>query len=169
MKKSVKYRIQGYHMPEYIIDVLTGGYTDTFLPMSIFKERDSYIFLYDKGNLQKLNVDIMNRIQKINLIKTLINIYEKNNNFLIPGRAYKLDTSMIYYFNEKDDYKKMRIMYYPDLKGVSFYEKLTDLVKDIFHVKDGLEENIAKIMIDAIESKDMNRLRRYIDKKIIQS
>lgn len=169
MKKSVKHRIQGYYMPEYMIDVLTGGYAKTFLPMSIFKERDSYTFMYEIGNLNKLNIGNMNAIQKISLIKSLIEIHEINNDFMIPDGGYKLDCNTIYCFDGNGDYKRMRIMYYPDLKGRPFYEKLVELIKDIFNVSDGQEENAAKIMIDAIQSKDINRLRRYVDKKLMQS
>lgn len=169
MKKSVKHRIQGYYMPEYLIDVLTGGYSDTFLPMSILKDRDSYTFLYDMGNLKKINIESMNSIQKIKLIKSLLGISEKNKDFLIPEEIYKLDMSTIYCFDGSDNYKRMRIMYYPDLNAIPFYKKLGNLVKEIFQGNDGQELNTAKLMIDAIESKDMNRLRRYIDKRLMQS
>lgn len=169
MRRYIKHRIQGYYMPEYLIDILTGGYADTFLPMSILKDRDSYTFSYDRCNLTTPNIDKMNSIQKIKLIKSVLEISERNNNFLIPEGMYKLSKNTIYCSDPDEQYERVKLMYYPDLKGVPFFDKLSDLVKEIYQKKDAEEDMTAEALINAIESKDMNRLNRYIDKKLMRS
>lgn len=169
MKKRLEHRLKGCYMPEYLIDILTVGYSDTFLPMSIFKEGDAYTFSYDEGALRRIDYRKMNGIQKLKLVKSLIEIADKNNDFLIPDGGYAINTNTIYGFEDSAEYGRIKLMYYPDIKCVPFWSKLSLLINDIFRNGDSSETEIASGLINAVETQDINRVNRFIEKRMLQS
>ena len=178
MRSTFEYRINGFDMPNYLTEILISGYTDTFLPMSIFKERSTYIFLYDLCNFEKINAKEMNNNQKLNLIKSIIEISEKNNNYLIPDSGYEVNLNTIYFNNNNSEKTKIRLLYYPDLKNTPIWEKIKKLAIEIFKEESIGKESINRGSVNkddllnglfsVIESRNANKVNRYIDKKLIR-
>lgn len=183
MRSILEYKINGFDMPNYLTEILICGYTDTFLPMSIFKEGRTYIFSYDLCNLEKINAKVMNYNQKLNLIKSIIEISEKNNNYLIPDSGYEVNLNTIYFNNNNSEKTKIRLLYYPDLKNTPIGEKIKKLAIEIFKEESIGKESINRESINreslnkddllnglfsVIESRNANKVNRYIDKKLIR-
>lgn len=183
MRNTFEYRINGFNMPNYLTEILICGYTDTFLPMSIFKEGSTYIFSYDLCNLEKINTKGMNNDQKLSLIKSIIEISEKNNNYLIPDSGYEVNLNTIYFNNNNSEKTKIRLLYYPDLKNTPIWEKIKKLAIEIFKEESMGKESMNRESINrerlnkddllnglfsVIESRNANKVNRYIDKKLIR-
>lgn len=178
MRSILEYKINGFDMPNYLTEILICGYTDTFLPMSIFKEGRTYIFSYDLCNLEKINAKVMNYNQKLNLIKSIIEISEKNNNYLIPDSGYEVNLNTIYFNHNNPEKPKIRLLYYPDLKNTPIWEKIKKLAIEIFEEESIGKESINRESVNkdellnglfsVIESRNANKVNRYIDKKLIR-
>lgn len=178
MGNTFEYRINGFDMPNYLTEILICGFTDTFLPMSIFKEGNTYIFSYDLCNFEKIKAKVMNNNQKLNLIKSIIEISEKNNDYLIPDSGYEVNLNTIYLNNNKSEKPKIRLLYYPDLKNKPIWEKIKKLAIEIFKEESIGKESINRESVNkdellnglfsVIESRNANKVNRYIDKKLIR-
>lgn len=181
MRNTLEYRINGFDMPDYLTEILICEYTDTFLPMSIFKERSTYVFSYDLCNFEKIEAKVMNNNQKHSLIKSIIEIAEKNNNYLIPDSGYEVNLNTIYFKQNSSEEPKIRLLYYPDLKNISIWGKIKKLAIEIFNEesignigKESLnresvnKDEILNGLFSIIESRNANKINRYIDKKLIR-
>lgn len=178
MRSTFEYRINGFDMPNYLTEILICGHTDTFLPMSIFKEGNTYIFSYDLCNFEKIKAKVMNNNQKLSLIKSIIEISEKNNNYLIPDSGYEVNLNTIYFNHNNPEKPKIRLLYYPDLKNKPIWEKIKKLAIEIFKEESIGKESINRESVNkdellnglfsVIESRNANKVNRYIDKKLIR-
>lgn len=178
MRSTFEYRINGFEMPDYLTEILIYEYTDTFLPMSIFKEGSTYVFSYDLCNFEKIKAKVMNYNQKLSLIKSIIEISEKNNNYLIPDSGYELNLNTIYFKQNNSEEPKIRLLYYPDLKNISIWEKIKKLAIEIFKEESIGKESMNRESVNkdellnglfsVIESRNANKVNRYIDKKLIR-
>lgn len=177
MRSTFEYRINGFEMPDYLTEILICEYTDTFLPMSIFKEGSTYVFSYDLCNFEKIKAKVMNYNQKLSLIKSIIEISEKNNNYLIADSGYEVNLNTIYFNHNNPEKPKIRLLYYPDLKNTPIWEKIKKLAIEIFEEESIGKESINRESVNkdellnglfsVIESRNANKVNRYIDKKLI--
>lgn len=181
MGNTLEYRINDFDMPDYLTEILICGYTDTFLPMSIFKEGSTYVFSYDLCNFEKIEAKEMNNNQKLSLIKSIIEIAEKNNNYLIPDSGYEVNLNTIYFNHNNPEKTKIRLLYYPDLKNTPIWEKIKKLAIEIFkeesignigkeslNIESVNKDEILNGLFSVIESRNANKINRYIDKKLIR-
>ena len=155
-------------MPSYIEDILTNNYCPSFLRMSMIKESDEYRFNYKTDRYKKINVSMMNTLNKLILLKSIMNIKERNEEWLISIESYKLDTNMIYSLNNSVEEGSIRILYYPDKDNVSFSNKLCRLADELVDRKDKHEAELVNVFKDIVIRCEWNRAHLFLDKHILR-
>ncbi|MBR2673899.1 MAG: hypothetical protein IKE52_00350 [Mogibacterium sp.] len=165
---SIRHELAGYKLPAYIEEILTQNYCPGFMRMSMIRENENYQFSYRPGAYRKLEYMKLSLYEKMILIKTLISLSEISKDHLIKPESYLLEPELIYLKDENVAIADVKIMYYPDVKKLSFRYKLVlfadrILEKGIKEEKDALEQ-----LRQASESGDVNRIKLMLDKQIMR-
>ena len=166
--EHIRHELAGYRLPAYVEEILTRNHCPGFLKMSMVREREAYNFSYRPGVYKKLDFSGMSLYEKLILIKSLISLSEKNKEHLIYPESYLIEPELIYLKNNNASCKDVRIMYYPDIKALSFRYKLVIFASRIMNkrIKDE-REAIDQIRL-ASEIGDIDRIRLSLEKQIMR-
>lgn len=166
--KEIQQAVRGYRIPLYMEEILTHNYCPHFLRMSMVREKDQYKFCYSADRYNRLNTEILNTYQKLVLLRTIMNLNERNMDWLIGPENYLIEPELIYSLNNCVDDGCVRLLFYPDLNRISFDNKLVHLSERIRNNKDSMESDIFDRFRAIAETGDRNRTRLFLDKHILR-
>jgi hypothetical protein len=166
MEQRISQRIVGYHIPNYMSEILVRDYAKTFLKMVISKDSDSYEFTYKVTNYQRLMTDKISSAQKMKLLEILYEINKANEDHLIPGEKYLLEPALIYWKNQELNRENVRILYYPDIREEPFLRKWLVIIEKILDPSVGKErELIDEIRNFLRQGNNPDRIKMLIEKR----
>lgn len=131
MEDRIRQRLIGHRLPEYMVEILTGGYAKAFIPMGILRKEDSYTFDYSLNGYQRCRANRLPTQEKFRLLEILYDMNEDNENHLISGERYLLEPELIYWRNQRIQANTVRILFYPDIKGEPFQKKWLIFIEKI--------------------------------------
>ena len=166
--EQIRQGLSGYRMPAYVEEILTQNYCPGFMKMSMIREKEKYDFRYRPGAYKKLDHSDMSLYEKLILIKSLITLSEKNKEHLIYPENYLLEPELIYLKDKNTSPRDVRIMYYPDIKMLSFRYKLVLFADRIMNKVRREERDALDQIRQAAESGDINRIKLSLDKQIMR-
>lgn len=120
---KLRQQIAGYHLPEYLSDVLTLDTAGTFLHMSVEVQENTTVFVYDLCGMEQINLRTMSTVDRIRLMEILLDIDDINEDHLIPASAYLIEPELIYCRNHQLTFNSVRILFYPDTHKKDFMYK----------------------------------------------
>ncbi len=142
MEQRMTQRITGYHLPNYISEILIHDYTRTFLRMVITQKQNRYDFTYELTGFERCLTNRLNTHQKLQLLESLYEVNQINEDHLIPAEKYLLDPALIYWRNENTCRNNIRILFYPDMKEVPFMKKWLLIVETLLDTDVAKEKQI---------------------------
>lgn len=163
----IDYGIAGVKIPSYIEEILTHNYCPFFMRMSIIRERDVYKFIYRPANLRKINFSEMDIYSKTMLLRNLIDICNKTSGYLIRPERYLLEPELIYTAGSGYCPEDIRIMFYPDAKGLDAAHKIM-LFAERIRGNSRDERELFDQFKRVIETGNINRAGLLLDKNIMR-
>ena len=166
--ERIRHELTGYIMPSYIEEILTCNYCHGFMRMNMVKEHDNYRFSYKPGVYKKLDYRNMCLYEKLILVRSLISIAEKNREHLINPEIYLFEPELVYTRDNNVSVDDIRLMFYPDIKVLSFRYKIVIFADRIMNKKIKEEREAADHLRQISESGDINRMKLMLDKQIMR-
>lgn len=166
--QRIRHELTGYRLPAYIEEILTQNYCPGFMRMSMVRERECYKFSYKPGAYKKLDYREMSLYEKMILIRSLITLSERNKEHLIGPESYLIEPELIYLRDNNVASDDVRLMYYPDIKSLSFRYKLVLFADRILNKNIKEEKDAAEQFRHASENGDINRMKLTLDKHIMR-
>lgn len=164
MKKTLKQSITGYNMPLYLTEILTKHYCERFLRMSIMRDGESYMFTYDIERFRRLEIRKLNTAEKLVLIETLIKINRENEEHLIMADCYLIEPELIYSINNMVNLDRVRLLFYPDFKRMSFQSKIKIFIDKLTDRRKANEVEVFEHIKEMVGSESTVKTLRYIGK-----
>ena len=168
LMERIRHELTGYIMPSYIEEILTCNYCRGFIKMNMVKEHDSYRFSYKPGAYKRLDYRSLGLYEKLILIRAMISIAEKNKEHLINPEIYLFEPELIYTKDNNVSVDDIRLMFYPDIKLLSFRYKLVLFADRILNKKTKEEREAADHIRQISETGDVNRVKLMLDKQIMR-
>lgn len=166
--KNIRQEISDCNIPGYLQDILTNNYCPNFLRMSMVRESNDYIFRYQEGRYRKLQIEKLNTYRKVILLKSLLELVDKNEEWLIGPESYLIDPELVYSINNSVETSSIKLLFYPDYsmnplacKVANFSKKITDARKDE-------EVDLMNQFRDIVANNSMNKARIFLDKNIMR-
>lgn len=166
--KEVRQEISECKLPTYIEDILTHNYCPNFLRMSMVREDNDYIFNYQTERYSRINIDKLNTVDKLVLLKSVIAINDGNEDWLIQAENYLLEPELLYSTNNNVSEGAIRLLFYPDFKRMTFRKKIILFAEKIKNKKNRMEVELIDNFKIICERSDWNRTRLYLDKNILR-
>lgn len=163
---NVKQEMSGYRLPMYIEEILINNYCPNFLRMSMCREDDRYVFNYRTERYRKINIETLDTYMKLLLLKSIISINERNNDWLIKAENYLIEPELMYTVENMVDEKFIKMLFYPDFKKMKFEYKIILFAEKIKNNKDKREVELIDAFKHVAEKGDINRLKIFLDKNI---
>lgn len=165
MENRISQRIIGHRLPEYMLEVLTGGYAKAFLPVGIIRKEDSYTFNYDLNGYRRCKADRLPTKEKFRLLEILYDMNEDNENHLIPGDRYLLEPGLIYWNRHQIQMNTVRIIFYPDIKGEPFLKKWLIFIEKTLNAGIPEEQELLNQIRSLLQKQnDAYQIRKLIEK-----
>ena len=164
----IKQEMTGYRMPAYIEEILTQNYCDSFMRMSILRDKGNYSFSYKPGNLNRLDPGNMSLYDKLLLFRNLIIMSESTEDHLIGSESFLLEPELVYTKGGNVDIDSLKIMYYPDMKRLDFNYKVVLFADRIMNKTIKEEREMAERIREAASPGDINRIKLFLDKTIMR-
>lgn len=164
MGDRISQRLIGHRLPEYMVEILVGGYAKAFLPMGILRKEDSYTFDYSLNGYRRCMANRLSAKEKFRLLEILYDMNEDNENHLIPGERYLLEPELIYWRNHQIQANTLRILFYPDIKGEPFQKKWLVLIEKI--LDPGISEE--RSLLDQIRVLLQKQNNPFLIRKLIE-
>ena len=166
--ETIKHELNGYRIPAYMEEILTQNYCPYFVRMSMIRDGESYRFSYRPGRMTKIRLDTMDTYDKLVLVRSLITINDAAESYLISAENYLLEPELIYTADGSTVYRKLKILFYPDVKRMRFDRKLmlfcerirSDNLKEEREMFDQLREHLGGASI--------NKTKIFLDKSILR-
>lgn len=153
-------------MPRYMCDILVNNYCPCFLSMNIVKENDAYMFSYETGNNRKLDYSVMETIDKLILLRSIVKLNGISEDWLIKADTYLLEPKLLYSYNNSVYSDEMKFLFYPDFNKVGFGTKLMLFIDKIKDPRNRRECDLMERLKEAIDVGDYNRFDRIAEKNI---
>ncbi len=142
MEQRMNQRIVGYHLPNYMCEILIHDYTGTFLRMVITQKQNRYDFTYELTGFERCVTSRMSTGQKLRLLESLYEINQINEDHLIPAEKYMLEPALIYWRNGDPSRKNIRLLFYPDIKEEPFMKKWLSIVESVLNSDEPKERQL---------------------------
>lgn len=166
--ERIRQELAGYRLPAYIEEILTQNYCPGFVRMSMVRESEHYNFNYKPGAFRKMDYMKMSLYEKMILIRSLITLSERNKEHLINPESYLIEPELIYLRDNNVSADDVKLMYYPDIKALSFRYKLVLFADRILDKRIKDEKEAADRFRQASEHGDINRMKLMLDKQIMR-
>ena len=166
--QRIRQNMTGYKMPGYVEEILTRNYCRNFMNMSIIKDDETYSFSYKPGCYSRLDAKNMKLYDKLLLLRNIITMSENASDHLIKADSYLLEPELVYSRDGRVDADSLKLMYYPDIKGLQFRYKLVLFADRIFNVNIREEREMAEKLRETAEPGDINRIKIFLDKNILR-
>lgn len=166
--KMVHEEVDKCRLPLYIEDILSNNYCPSFLNMSMVRENENYIFNYRTGRYKRIDMSKLNTYFKLVLLRSIILLKERNENWLIRSENYLIEPELIYSLNNNVDDGNVRILFYPDYKKQPFDEKISMFADKIKNKKDRNEIELIDKFKSLAMLNDWNKMKIFLDKNILR-
>jgi len=166
--ESIRQELNGYKIPTYVEDILTHNYCPYFLRMSMVREEGSYMFNYNTDSFRRLDISKLDLYGKLVLIRTVINMAERNGEWLIKPESYLIEPELIFSMNQNPSEGYVRILFYPDLRKVRFDKKMVLFTDKIKNENNREEREMLGKFSEIVVGGDMNRAKGFLDKNIFR-
>ena len=163
---KIQQSLNEYRIPAYMEDILTHNYCPCFIRMTMVRDTGSYKFSYRPGTFMKIDTVSLSTYEKAVLLRSLINVNDRADSFLIKGNSYLLEPELIYSMDNRVTENFIRILFYPDVKKLGFRQKLIKFSERIRDNSRKEERELAEQFRNVAEEGDMNRIRLFLDKNI---
>ena len=164
--ERIRQELAGHRLPAYVEEILTQNYCPGFMRMSMVREREHYSFSYKPGAFRKLDYVRLSLYEKMILIRSLITLCEKNKEHLISPESYLIEPELIYLRDNSVSADDVKLMFYPDIKALSFRYKLVLFADRILDKRIKEEKDAADLFRQASEQGDINRMKLMLEKQI---
>lgn len=168
MMKMLTQEINECKLPTYMEDILTNNYCPSFLDMTMVRENENYVFNYRTGRYSRLDINKLNTYLKLVLLKSIIQVKEKNDNWLIKAENYLIEPELIYSINNNVEEGNIRILFYPDFRKLPFNQKIMLFADKIKNKKDRNEIDLIEKFKEFAKTNDWNRTKIFLDKNILR-
>lgn len=166
--KNIKQEVNDFYLPGYMQEILTNNYCPNFLRMSMVRESNDYTFRYQSDRYKKIQIDKLNTYSKMVLIKSVLEIVEKNEEWLIRAESYLIEPDLIYSINNSVDVSSIKLLFYPDYAMRDMSEKLSSFGKKLVNLHNDEEVDLICQFSEIIKNKDYNKARIFLDKNILR-
>lgn len=166
--KEIRHEINDCNLPTYIEDILTNNYCPGFLRMSMVRENNDYVFNYQTDRFNRLDISKLTTYDKMVLLRTIISLNDRNEDWLIAGDNYLIEPELIYSLNNSVEDGCVRLLFYPDFKRMTFQKKIIIFAERIKNKRNKPEVDLIDSFKNICESSDWNRTRQYLDKNILR-
>lgn len=166
--KNIRQDVNNCKIPGYLQDILTNNYCPNFLRMSMVRESDDYTFRYQEDRYKKIQVDKLTTYMKIVLLKSLLDIIDKNEEWLIGGESYMIEPELVYSINNSVDAASLKLLFYPDYEMNDVSEKVASFSKKITNLHLDEEVDIMSQFANFIQANNWNKARIFLDKNILR-
>ena len=136
--------------------------------MTMIREGDSYSFSYRPGNLSKLDIASLDAYGKLLLLRSVMTINEVTKSYLIGAEKYLIEPELIYSVGNSTLAKDLKVMFYPDIRRVSFHQKMMHFTERIRDEHRRNENELLTIFRDIMETADINKGKMFLDKHILR-
>ena len=155
-------------IPTYIEDILTHNYCPNFLRMSMVRESDDYTFRYQQDRYKKIQIEKLNTYMKMILLKSLLEIVDRNEEWLIGAETYLIEPELVYSIDNSVDASSLKLLFYPDFSTVDLSTKIANFSRRITNLKDGEEVEMMNQFVDYVCANNWNKARIFLDKNILR-
>ena len=166
--KNVRQQANECYIPRYMQDILTNNYCPNFLRMSMVRECDDYLFRYQTDRYKKLDIGKLDTHQKMILLKSLISLKDRNEDWLIQAENYLIEPDLVYSVDNQVGEKEIRLLFYPDYKQRSFSNKIVKFAEKIINLRNEEERNLISQFENFAKRGDWNRTKLFLDKNILR-
>lgn len=166
--KEIRQEINECNLPTYMEDILINNYCPGFLRMSMVRENNDYIFNYQTERFNRIDISKLTTCDKIVLLRTIISLNDRNEDWLIAGDNYLLEPELVYSLNNSVEDGCVRLLFYPDFKKMTFKKKIILFAEKIKNRKNKTEIELIDNFKNVCETSDWNRTRQYLDKNILR-
>lgn len=165
---TIRHGMNGYRIPAYMEEILTHNYCPCFVRMSIIRDGQTYRFSYRPGRLTRLKTDGFDLYERLLLLRSLIDVTEAAQGYLIGAENYLLEPELIYSDGGNLTAGKLRIMFYPDVRRMRLPQKLMQFIDRIGSGIPREDREILGQLRNLLETEDINRARLFLDKHIVR-
>lgn len=165
---TIRHGMNGYRIPAYMEEILTHNYCPCFVRMSIIRDGQTYRFSYRPGRLTRLKTDEFDLYERLLLLRSLIDVTEAAQGYLIGAENYLLEPELIYSDGGNLTAGKLRIMFYPDVRRMRLPQKLMQFIDRIGSGIPREDREILGQLRNLLETEDINRARLFLDKHIVR-
>ena len=165
---NIRHGLNGYSMPSYMEEILAHNYCPYFMRMSIVKDGQSYRFSYRPGKYSRINTGDMDIYEKLILLRSIISINDAAEGYLIGAENYLIEPELVYASGKRYTPGNIRILFYPDVKGIRFGHKLIQFTERIKNAGKKEERELLGQFAESIESGGINKGRLFLDKNLLR-
>lgn len=166
--KYIRQEVNECSIPRYMQDILTNNYCPNFLRMSMVREKSDYLFKYQTDRYKKIDLGKLNTYQKMTLLKSIISLNERNEDWLIQSEEYCIEPDLVYSIDNQVGENQIRLLFYPDYKHKSFANKIIGFAEKLINLHDENELHLITQFKNYVTTGDWNRTRMFLDKNILR-
>lgn len=166
--KGIRQEASNCRIPGYLQDILTNNYCPNFLRMSMVKESNDYTFRYQQERYKKLQIEKLNTYMKVVLLKSLLQIIDNNEEWLICSESYMIEPELVYSINNSVDSTSIKLLFYPDYAMNNLPDKISSFAKKITDYQNREENDLMRQFREIVATNNMNRARIFLDKNILR-
>ena len=164
--KTSKQTVSEHEIPRYIREILSNNYCPSFLKMSILSENSMLHFYYDTEGLQRLEMQGLKLYDKLLLVSSIIKLCRFAEECLIPCESFLVEPELIYSSEKRLTEDRLRILFYPDLVGISAGKKISNLINKLKMNSSKQENEVLEALSVMIGEEEWLKAERFIYKNM---
>lgn len=166
--KNLRQECKKCNIPGYVQDILINNYCPFFLKMSMIIDDENLIMKYQTNRYRPLNIELLDTKEKFILLRTIVNLIEKNEEWLIGPSNYLIEPKYIYTVNNSLSEDVIRILFYPDYTFTSFSKKIINFSMKLRKTAKS-EDHYLFMQFEEIAARgDLNKIKMFLDKNILR-
>ncbi|MBR0373526.1 MAG: hypothetical protein IJH91_03230 [Mogibacterium sp.] len=164
MSKQLRKTIRDCTIPEYMIDILTGGFCDCFLRMSILHENRTYVFSYDTSYYDGISMKDLSPQELLELTNTLIKIKTTCENHLISAEDFMIEPACLWKRSGMAICVGLRLAFVPDPSRRPFCEKLLAIMERLRYDSGSGEDELLNRAREELKRGDLRRAEALLER-----
>ncbi len=166
MMKTSKQSVSELEIPSYIREILSNNYCSSFLKMSILSENSRLHFYYDTENLRRIDLQGLKLYDKLLLISSVIKLCKLAEDYLISCESYLIEPELLYSKENRLTEDRLKILFYPDLIGISMGQKISNLINKLKENSSKQENEILDALAGIVNEEEWLKADRFICKNM---
>lgn len=115
---------------------------------------------------EQIQLEKLNSLEKLTLIKSVMEMVEKNEKYMFDVRNYILDIRLIYTVSNSVKPEDIRLLFYPDPEKKAYNEKLANFIRECGTLTNAEDCIWMNDLIHLANENKLGELKETIDKKI---